>query len=59
MASAQSALEWLERERDVTTFENMGLRFGIHTDRAFGVPMARMKVLAKQLGTDHAVAAEL
>ena len=37
----------------------MGPRFGIHTDRAFGVPMARMKVLAKELGTDHDLAAEL
>jgi 3-methyladenine DNA glycosylase AlkD len=55
----QAALVWLERERDVTTFENMGSRYGIHTARAFGVPMARMKVLAKQLGTDHTLAAEL
>jgi 3-methyladenine DNA glycosylase AlkD len=58
-AACRSALEWLERERDITTFENMGPRYGIHTDRAFGVPMARMKVLAKTLGTDHALAAEL
>jgi 3-methyladenine DNA glycosylase AlkD len=57
--AVRAALEWLEAERDITTFENMGPRFGIHTDRAFGVPMARMKVLAKELGTDHALAAEL
>ena len=37
----------------------MGTRYGIHSDRAFGVPMARMKVLAKELGTDHDLAAEL
>ncbi|MEY2580160.1 MAG: hypothetical protein QOE09_9 [Ilumatobacteraceae bacterium] len=37
----------------------MASRYGIHTDRAFGVPMARMKVLAKQLGTDHGLATEL
>ncbi len=37
----------------------MGPRFGIHTERRVGVPMARMKVLAKELGTDHALAAEL
>jgi 3-methyladenine DNA glycosylase AlkD len=53
------ALDWLEAERDVATLENMGPRYGIHTSRAFGVPMARMKVLAKQLGTDHDLAAEL
>ncbi len=58
-ATCRSALEWLERERDITTFENMGPRYGIHTDRAFGVPMARMKVLAKTLGTDHVLATEL
>ena len=56
---SRAALEWLEGERDVTTFENMGPRYGIHTDRAFGVPMARMKVLATQLGTDHDLATEL
>ena len=37
----------------------MGPRYGIHTDRAFGVPMALMKVLAKQTGVDHALAAAL
>jgi 3-methyladenine DNA glycosylase AlkD len=55
----RSVHEWLERERDPITFENMGPRYGIHTDRALGVPMARMKVLAKELGTDHALAIEL
>src|SRR4249919_1976970 len=59
MTTSRSALQWLERERDIKTLENMGPRFGIHTERAFGVPMARMKVLAKRLGTDHALAAEL
>ena len=59
MTTSRWALEWLERERDIKTFENMGPRFGIHTERAFGVPMARMKVLAKEFGTDHALAAEL
>jgi 3-methyladenine DNA glycosylase AlkD len=58
-SACRSALEWLEAERDTTTFENMGSRYGIHTDRAMGVPMARMKVLAKELGTDHTLAAEL
>ena len=59
MATSKSALQWLEGERDIATFENMASRYGIHTDRAFGVPMARMKVLAKELGIDHNVAAEL
>jgi 3-methyladenine DNA glycosylase AlkD len=56
---ARTAIEWLEDAGDAATLANMGPRFGIHTDRAFGVPMARMKVLAKQLGTDHALAAAL
>ena len=30
-----------------------GMRYGIITNRAFGVPMARMKALAKRLGSDH------
>jgi 3-methyladenine DNA glycosylase AlkD len=59
MTTTRAVLERLERERDISTFENMGPRFGIHTERAFGVPMARMKALAKELGTDHALAAEL
>lgn len=58
-AAARSALDWLEAESDTATFENMGSRYGIRTDRAFGVPMARMKVLAERLGTDHDLAAEL
>jgi 3-methyladenine DNA glycosylase AlkD len=57
--AVREVLEWLEAERDPATLGSMGPRYGIHTDRAFGVPMARMKVLAKRLGTDHEVAAGL
>jgi 3-methyladenine DNA glycosylase AlkD len=57
--AARRALDWLEAEGDPAVRAGMGPRFGIHTDRAWGVPMARMKVLAKQLGTDHGLAAEL
>lgn len=58
-AAAKAALDWLESESDPGTREGMGPRYGIHTDRAWGVPMARMKVLAKRLGTDHRLAADL
>ncbi len=58
-ASAREALDWLESESDPATREAMGPRYGIHTERAWGVPMARMKVLAKRLGTDHGLAVEL
>ena len=58
-AAARVALEWLESESVPATLDDMSRRYGIHTDRAFGVPMAKMKVLAKRLGTDHGLAAEL
>ncbi len=57
--AARAALDWLESEGDPATRTDMGPRYGIHTERAWGVPMARMKVLAKRLGTDHGLAAEL
>jgi len=57
--AVRAAIAWLESEADPTTRGDMGRRYGIHTDRAMGVPMARMKVLARDLGTDHALAAGL
>ena len=41
------------------TLAQMGPRYGIHTASALGVPMAAMKRLARDLGRDHALAAEL
>ena len=32
---------------------DMAPRYGIVTDNALGVPMARMQALAKRLGRDH------
>ena len=40
------------------TRESM-VRFGIHTPKAFGIPMAAMQRLAKQIGRDHQLAGEL
>ena len=37
----------------------MAPRYGIVTDKAIGVPMARMQAVAKALGRDHALAAAL
>lgn len=34
-------------------------RYGIPADRAFGIPMGTIQALAKKLGKDHALAAEL
>ncbi len=39
--------------------EEMPTRYGIHTDKAFGVAMASMKAIAKGLGRDHELAAAL
>lgn len=36
--------------------DNMGPRFGIHTDKAMGVRMAAMQKIAKPLAPDHALA---
>jgi hypothetical protein len=37
--------------------EDMGKRFGIHTDKAWGVRMADMQKVSKAIGTDHATGA--
>ena len=37
----------------------MAPRYGIVTDKAIGVPMARIQAVAKALGRDHALAAAL
>ena len=39
--------------------EDMGKRFGIHTDKAWGVMMRDMKKVAKAIGIDHALAQQL
>lgn len=53
------ALAWLAAHADLSVREQMGPRYGIHTDRALGVAMKDMKVLAKDLGRDHDLAAAL
>jgi len=54
----QSALTWLKRHSTKATRDGMA-RYGIPSDNAFGVTMANLKVLAKQLGQDHELAAAL
>ncbi|MGH7543715.1 MAG: DNA alkylation repair protein [Gemmatimonadota bacterium] len=51
-------LTWLERRGTRRNVDGMA-RYGIHTDRAFGVPMGTMQSLAKRLGKDHALATAL
>lgn len=57
--SVQAALDWLQAEAVDSVREEMGPRYGIVTDRAFGVPMNRMQALARQLGRDHDLAQAL
>lgn len=52
------ALAWLKRHGTKATREGMA-RYGITADKAYGVTMADIKVLAKQLGRDHALALAL
>lgn len=53
------AIEWLEAHSDGATLESMGPRYGIHTEKAMGVPMRHIKALGKNLGIDHNLAAQL
>lgn len=52
------ALAWLEAKGTQRDLANLA-RFGITATDPFGVSMANMRVLAKQLGPDHALAAAL
>lgn len=58
-ADVQAALDWLRAEASGKVRQEMGPRYGIVTDKAFGVPMNRMQALAKQLGRDHDLAQAL
>lgn len=58
-AELDSALAWLEAHGTQANRDNLGPRYGIHTPRALGVSMAHLKVLAKQLGRSHELAAAL
>ena len=51
-------LAWLEKKGTRSTVEGMA-RYGIAAKHAFGVTMATLQTLAKQLGKDHALAVAL
>jgi 3-methyladenine DNA glycosylase AlkD len=57
-ADVQAVLSSLERMGTRRDRENMP-RFGITASKAFGVSMAKVHVLAKRLGRNHALAAAL
>ena len=52
------ALTWLKRHATKRTLDGMA-RYAIPSEKAFGVCMADMKVLAKRLGRNHQLAAAL
>jgi 3-methyladenine DNA glycosylase AlkD len=54
----QAALSWLEQNSTPRDRENLA-RFGITANKAFGVSMANIQVLAKRLGRNHELAAAL
>lgn len=57
-AEARAALAWLKRHGTKTTRDGFA-RYGIHTDKAFGVSMGDIQALGKRLGRHHDLAAAL
>ena len=56
--TVDAVLAWLERRQSRRNREGMA-RFGIRSDRVFGVSMATMRPLVRRIGRDHALALEL
>lgn len=52
-------LQQLRTEADPVVSADLGRRYGIHTDNAIGIPMARMKEIAATLAPDHDLAMSL
>ena len=57
-AQAKDVVAWLERTGTRRTVEGMA-RYGLPSDRAFGVPVGVMQAEAKRIGRDHALAEAL
>ena len=56
--NAGEVLTWLERKGTRRTVDGMA-RYGLPSDRAFGVTVGTMQAMAKRIGKDHALAAAL
>ncbi|MFN7967402.1 MAG: DNA alkylation repair protein [Acidobacteriota bacterium] len=54
----QSALKWLQRHGSKRNRDGMA-RYAITSDKAFGVSVADVRILAKRLGRDHNLAVAL
>jgi len=55
----KSVLAWLESLGSKRVREDMSKRYGIHTDKAWGVMMRNMQLVAKAIGKDHQMAQQL
>ena len=58
-ADRHGVLAVLREHASDETLAQMGSRYGIHAEESLGVPMAAMKRIARDLGRDHTLAAEL
>jgi 3-methyladenine DNA glycosylase AlkD len=56
---AQAVLASLERVSSAKVREDMSTRYGIHTNKAFGVMMRDMQKVAKSIGVSHELALAL
>jgi 3-methyladenine DNA glycosylase AlkD len=55
----EEVLDCLHAKSSKKFLEEMGSRYGIHTDKAMGVPMSAVLKLAKEVGGNHELAAAL
>ncbi|QJE98548.1 DNA alkylation repair protein [Luteolibacter luteus] len=58
IADLQAALDWLKKHASKATLDGMA-RYAIPSDHAFGVAMRDVQALAKAIGKNHGLAAEL
>lgn len=57
--TVDAVLAALERAGSAKIRAEMGPRYGVVADKAFGVPMAKIIALGRDIGTDHALAQAL
>jgi 3-methyladenine DNA glycosylase AlkD len=54
-----AVLKWFERKGSARVRDDMQNRYAIHAKQSFGVSVANIRLLAREIGTDHALAIEL
>ncbi|MFZ1686451.1 MAG: DNA alkylation repair protein [Flavobacteriales bacterium] len=58
-SDVKSVLTWLESRGSKKAREEMGPRYGIWTEKAFGIAVGELRKMAKEIGTDHDLAMKL